>query len=40
MYVRRDEAIAAIKEGESQLELMKRQVVIGNLYPSVHSVME
>ena len=36
----REQAAAAIKEGEEQLLVLRRQVVIGNLYPSDTSVME
>mmetsp|Transcript_22421 Transcript_22421/g.21559 ORF Transcript_22421/g.21559 Transcript_22421/m.21559 type:complete len:80 (-) Transcript_22421:402-641(-) len=35
-----EEAIAATKDGEEQLALLKRQVIIGNLYPSGQSVMD
>mmetsp|Transcript_16796 Transcript_16796/g.22990 ORF Transcript_16796/g.22990 Transcript_16796/m.22990 type:complete len:84 (-) Transcript_16796:398-649(-) len=35
-----EEATAAITEGVKQLEVLKRQVVLGQLYPSEHSVME
>lgn len=36
----REEAAAALKTGEEQLAVMKRQVVIGKMYPSARSVME
>ena len=36
----REEAAAALKEGQDQLEVLKRQVVLGKLYPSARSVME
>ena len=36
----REEAIAATREGEEQLEVLKRQVIIGNMYPSDTNVME
>jgi hypothetical protein len=36
----REQAVAALKEGENQLELLKRQVVLGKMYPSARSVME
>jgi hypothetical protein len=36
----REEMLAAIQEGEQQLNVLKRQVIIGNLYPSGASVME
>lgn len=32
--------MAAIKEGEEQLAILRRQVIVGNLYPSDTSVME
>lgn len=35
-----EEAIVALKEGEAQLEVLRRQAIIGNLYPSDRSVME
>lgn len=35
-----EEAAAALKTGEEQLAVMKRQVVIGKMYPSARSVME
>jgi len=31
---------AAMREGEQQLGILKRQVIIGNLYPSGASVMD
>jgi hypothetical protein len=37
---RREEAAAAIIDGEEQLKVLKRQVVLGKLYPSSRSVME
>ena len=36
----REEAAAAIRDGEEQLQILKRQVVLGQLYPSSRSVME
>jgi hypothetical protein len=36
----REEAIAAFKKGETQLAGLKRQVVLGQMYPSSRSVME
>lgn len=36
----REEAAAAIQDGERQLEVLKRQVILGKLYPSARSVME
>lgn len=36
----RQELTAAIKYGEEQLTVLKRQVIIGNLYPSDTSVMD
>jgi len=35
-----DDAIAAIREGEQQLAVLRRQALIGNLYPSGSSVMD
>jgi len=35
-----EEATLAIKEGEEQLQVLRRQQIIGNLYPSSTSVME
>eukprot|EP00579_Thalassiosira_antarctica_P007980 CAMPEP_0201882730 /NCGR_PEP_ID=MMETSP0902-20130614/14373_1 /ASSEMBLY_ACC=CAM_ASM_000551 /TAXON_ID=420261 /ORGANISM="Thalassiosira antarctica, Strain CCMP982" /LENGTH=84 /DNA_ID=CAMNT_0048411319 /DNA_START=71 /DNA_END=325 /DNA_ORIENTATION=- len=35
-----NEAGLAFREGEEQLDILKRQVVIGGLYPSAKSVME
>mmetsp|Transcript_16733 Transcript_16733/g.31703 ORF Transcript_16733/g.31703 Transcript_16733/m.31703 type:complete len:90 (-) Transcript_16733:156-425(-) len=35
-----EELAAAMLEGEQQLSLLKRQVIIGNLYPSGASVMD
>jgi len=34
------EVIDALKDGEEQLQMLKRQRIIGNLYPSDVSVME
>eukprot|EP00980_Cylindrotheca_fusiformis_P015903 scaffold4658_cov118-Cylindrotheca_fusiformis.AAC.9 len=34
------EAAAAIEDGEAQLKLLTRQVVLGKLYPSAASVMD
>ena len=36
----REQAAAAIRDGQEQLEVLKRQVVIGKLYPSAASVMD
>ena len=36
----REEAVAAIKDGETQLATLRRQVVLGKMYPSAKSVME
>ncbi len=36
----RGEAEDAIVEGKEQLEILKRQVVLGHLYPTARSVME
>ena len=36
----REEAQAAIQEGQQQLEVLRRQAVLGKLYPSARSVME
>jgi hypothetical protein len=36
----REEAVAAFKKGETQLAGLKRQVVLGQMYPSSRSVME
>eukprot|EP00934_Nitzschia_sp_Nitz4_P000772 Nitzschia sp. Nitz4//scaffold146_size56529//10442//10866//NITZ4_006570-RA/size56529-augustus-gene-0.2-mRNA-1//-1//CDS//3329536617//772//frame0 len=35
-----EEATAAFQEGEKQLQVLQRQVIIGKLYPSARSVME
>mmetsp|Transcript_3914 Transcript_3914/g.5830 ORF Transcript_3914/g.5830 Transcript_3914/m.5830 type:complete len:82 (-) Transcript_3914:433-678(-) len=35
-----EELTAAMKEGEEQLQVLRRQQIIGNLYPSETSVME
>ena len=35
-----EEAAKAIREGEEQLQVLRRQVVLGKLYPSSKSVME
>jgi len=35
-----EEATAAILDGQKQLEMLKRQAVLGQLYPSARSVME
>lgn len=36
----RNEAALAFQEGKENLEILKRQVVLGSLYPSARSVME
>eukprot|EP00569_Conticribra_weissflogii_P002762 CAMPEP_0171338284 /NCGR_PEP_ID=MMETSP0878-20121228/7240_1 /TAXON_ID=67004 /ORGANISM="Thalassiosira weissflogii, Strain CCMP1336" /LENGTH=84 /DNA_ID=CAMNT_0011840055 /DNA_START=93 /DNA_END=347 /DNA_ORIENTATION=- len=35
-----NEAVVALNEGQEQLAVLKRQVVLGKLYPSSRSVME
>ena len=40
MGYHREELAAAMKEGEEQLKVLRRQQIIGNLYPSDTSVME
>mmetsp|Transcript_34962 Transcript_34962/g.104293 ORF Transcript_34962/g.104293 Transcript_34962/m.104293 type:complete len:83 (-) Transcript_34962:382-630(-) len=35
-----EEASAALAEGQQQLEVLRRQVILGQLYPSGRSVME
>mmetsp|Transcript_13225 Transcript_13225/g.19986 ORF Transcript_13225/g.19986 Transcript_13225/m.19986 type:complete len:84 (-) Transcript_13225:316-567(-) len=35
-----NEASIAFREGEEQLDILRRQVVLGSLYPSAKSVME
>ncbi|CAJ1953896.1 unnamed protein product [Cylindrotheca closterium] len=35
-----DEAAAAIQDGHVQLEVLKRQVILGKLYPGAASVMD
>ncbi|KAL9189013.1 hypothetical protein ACHAXT_011503 [Thalassiosira profunda] len=35
-----NEAEIAFQEGKEQLDILRRQVVLGNLYPSAKSVME
>lgn len=34
------QAMAAMTEGQEQLSVLRRQAIIGNLYPSDTSVME
>lgn len=36
----REEAVAALKDGEDQLKVLQRQAVVSQLYPSARSVME
>lgn len=36
----REQATAAIQDGIEQLAVLRRQAIIGNLYPSTTSVME
>jgi len=36
----REEAVAALKDGEEQLKMLQRQATISQLYPSARSVME
>ena len=36
----RHEAELALREGQENLDILRRQVVLGSLYPSVRSVME
>jgi hypothetical protein len=41
LYVQNSEELtAAIKYGEEQFTVLKRQVIVGNLYPSDTSVMD
>lgn len=35
-----NEADLAIREGQENLDILRRQVVLGSLYPSARSVME
>ncbi|GKZ00829.1 LYR motif-containing protein 4 [Mayamaea pseudoterrestris] len=35
-----DEATAALHDGRLQLDVLRRQAVLGSLYPSAKSVME
>mmetsp|Transcript_25589 Transcript_25589/g.54375 ORF Transcript_25589/g.54375 Transcript_25589/m.54375 type:complete len:85 (+) Transcript_25589:182-436(+) len=35
-----NEASIALREGEEHLDILRRQVVLGGLYPSAKSVME
>lgn len=37
---KRNEAELAFQEGKENLEILKRQVILGSLYPSAQSVME
>eukprot|EP00526_Cylindrotheca_closterium_P028004 CAMPEP_0113617686 /NCGR_PEP_ID=MMETSP0017_2-20120614/8916_1 /TAXON_ID=2856 /ORGANISM="Cylindrotheca closterium" /LENGTH=84 /DNA_ID=CAMNT_0000527105 /DNA_START=108 /DNA_END=362 /DNA_ORIENTATION=- /assembly_acc=CAM_ASM_000147 len=39
-HLQGEEAAAAIRDGQEQLEVLKRQVTIGKLYPSATSVMD
>lgn len=34
-----EEAAAALRSGEEQLAVLRRQVILGDLYPSAKSVM-
>jgi hypothetical protein len=36
----REEAAAALRDGEEQLKILQRQAVVSQLYPSARSVME
>ena len=36
----REEATEALRYGEEQLQILKRQAILGHLYPSGRSVME
>ena len=36
----REDAVAALKNGEEQLKMLQRQATISQLYPSARSVME
>ena len=36
----REEAVAAIRDGEVHLKMLQRQATISQLYPSARSVME
>ena len=38
--IHRPQAMAAMTEGQEQLSVLRRQAIIGNLYPSDTSVME
>jgi len=40
IFFHREEAAAALKYGQEQLEILKRQVILGRLYPSGQSVMD
>lgn len=40
IHINSDDAIAAIRGGEEQLAVLRRQALIGNLYPSGSSVMD
>lgn len=36
----REELVAAMNEGQTQLQVLQRQAILSNLYPSARSVME
>ena len=40
IYISRNEADLAFREGQENLDILRRQVVLGSLYPSAKSVME
>ena len=40
IFCDRQEAAAAIQEGQQQFQVLKRQATIGKLYPSAASVMD
>lgn len=39
-YPNREEAAAALQEGQVQLEMLTRQAALGRMFPSAKSVME
>jgi hypothetical protein len=39
-FPKRNEAEHAYLEGKEQLDILKRQAVLGHLYPTARSVME
>jgi hypothetical protein len=40
LFVGREQAVMALQEGEAQLAVLRRQVVLGQMYPSGGSVMD